>query len=138
MIKSKTNTKSKIWIGVDILLFGLSVFLFLIAVQQVLLFFLIAISILYRIKWRSDVITISATEIQISNWVTSTKTILELGSIECYAFNAELILGHRLLLISDNLVVAKIRHRNYSNLNDLLDYLDKKFKDRASRLNGIA
>jgi hypothetical protein len=67
MIKSITNTKSKIWIGVDIILFSLSVYLFLIAFQQPLLFFLIAISILYRIKWRSDVLTISATEIQIRN-----------------------------------------------------------------------
>lgn len=130
MIKSITKTKSKIWIGVDITLFSLSVYLFLIAFQQPLLFFLIAISILYRIKWRSDVITISATEIQVKNWFTSTKTILKIGSIECYAFNAELIMGHGLLLISDNLVVAKIRHRNYSNFDDLLDYLDTNLKDR--------
>lgn len=134
MIKSITNTKSKIWIGVDLVLFGISLFLFLIKFQQPLLFFLIAISILYRIKWRSDIVTISATEIQISNWFTSNKTILELGSIECYAFNAELMMGHRLLLISDNLVVAKTRHRNYSNLNELLDYLDNSLKIGSCRL----
>ena len=135
MMKSITNTKSKIWTGVDIIIFGISVFLFLFVSQQPVLLLLITIAILYRIKWRSDKLTINDTEIQINNWFTTTKTILELKKIEKYAFNAEVIMGERLLLISDNLVVAKIRHRNYSNLDDLLNYLDNKLKERSS---GIA
>jgi hypothetical protein len=88
----------------------------------------ITIAILYRIKWRSDKLIINDNEIQINNWFTTKKTTLELEKIENYAFNAEAIMGERLLLISDNLVVAKIRHKNYSNMDELLNYLDTKLK----------
>lgn len=89
---------------------------------------MIAIAVLYRIKWRSDTLVINENEIQILNWFTTSKTSLELEKIEKYVFNAEAIMGERLLLISDKLVVAKIRHRNYSNLNELLDFLDSRIK----------
>jgi hypothetical protein len=68
-------------------------------------------------------------EIRINNWFTTTRTTLELKTIENYAFNSEAIMGERLLLISENLVVAKIRLKNYSNMNELLDYLHTKLKN---------
>lgn len=128
MVKSITNRKSKIWTGIDILIFGMSAYAFLYISQQPVLLLMIAIAVLYRIKWRSDTLVINENEIQILNWFTTSKTSLELEKIEKYVFNAEAIMGERLLLISDKLVVAKIRHRNYSNLNELLDFLDSRIK----------
>jgi hypothetical protein len=128
MVKSITTTKSKIWIGIDFTIFGLSVFLFVFVSQQAILLLIIAIAILYRIKWRSDTVIINDTQIQIQNWFTASKTILEIKKVEKYAYNAEAIMGERLILISNDLVVAKIRHKNYSNMNELLDYLDSKLK----------
>jgi hypothetical protein len=135
MVKSITNKESKIWIGIDILILGMAIYLFLYVSQQPILLLIIMIAVLYRIKWRSDKLIINDNEIQITNWFTTTKTTLELRKIEKYAFNAEAIMGERLLLISDHLVVAKIRHKNYSNMNELLDYLDAKIKGRSSGIS---
>ena len=120
------------WTAIDILIFGLSVYLLLYALHQPIVLFIIAIAVLYRIKWRSDKLIINDNEIQIINSFTTTKTTVEMSRIEKYAFNAEPIMGERLLIISDNMVVAKIRHKNYSNLNELLDYLDTKLKGSSS------
>ena len=135
MVKSITNTKSKIWIAVDFIILGISISLIFFSPLGSILLLLPPILMLYRIKWKSDSIILYDSEIQINNWFTTTKTILELKKIDNYAFNAELIMGERLLLISDNLVVAKIRHENYSNLGDLLHFLDNKLNNG---LGGIA
>jgi hypothetical protein len=129
MVKSITNKKSKIWTAVDILIFGMAIYLFLFVSQQPILLLVITIAVLYRIKWRSDKLIVDDNEIRINNWFTTTRTTLELKTIEKYAFNSEAIMGERLLLISENLVVAKIRLKNYSNMNELLNYLDTKLKD---------
>lgn len=136
MIKSIANTESKIWIGIDILLFGLAVFLFLFLSQQPFVLSVSVIAILYRIKWRSDRLLISDKTVQIDNWFTTTNTILELGKIDNYVFNSEVFAGERLLLIGDKLVLAKIRHKNYSNLPELLSYLDDKLKGRSDSTRG--
>ena len=132
VIQSVTNTRSKIWIGIDILVFAFTLYRFLFVSLDPSLLFIVFVIVLYRIKWRSDKVIINDTEIQIVNWFTTTKTVYELNKIDVYAFNNELILGGRMLLISDNLVVVKIRHKNYSNFNDLLDFLDGKLKDGSS------
>lgn len=131
MIKSITNRHSRVSTGVDILIFGIAAYLFLFVSQEPLLLLAITIAVLYRIKWRSDKLIISDNEIQIINWFTRTKTTLNLNTIETYAFNAEAIMGERLLLIRDNLVVAKIRHKNYSNLDELLHFLNSKIEDTS-------
>jgi len=82
MVRSITKTTCKIWIGIDILIFLISVYFFLYVSQQPVLLLIITIAVLYRIKWRSDKLTISDMEIQIHNTFTSTKTSLKLNEIE--------------------------------------------------------
>jgi hypothetical protein len=130
MVKSATNTKSKIWNGLDVLIFGISVFFFVFVSQQEILLLITTIAILYRIKWRSDKVIINDTEIHIQNWFTTTKVAFELKTIETYAFNAEAFVGERLILISDGLVIAKIRLKNYSNVNELLTHLDRELNNK--------
>ena len=82
MVRSITKTTCKIWISIDILIFLISVYFFLYVSQQPVLLLIITIAVLYRIKWRSDKLTISDMEIQIHNSFTSTKTSLKLNEIE--------------------------------------------------------
>jgi len=82
MVRSITKTNCKIWISIDILIFLISVYFFLYVSQQPVLLLIITIAVLYRIKWRSDKLTISDMEIQIHNSFTSTKTSLKLNEIE--------------------------------------------------------
>jgi hypothetical protein len=134
MVKSITNTKSKIWIAVDIIVLVISVFLIFFSLLQSILLVVVAIVMLYRIKWKSDRLIMDNTEIIIDNWFTTTKTVLDIKKIDRYTFNTEALMGKRLLLISDNLVVAKIRHGNYSNIDELLSHLDNQLNDRPGAI----
>ena len=123
MVRSITNAKTKLWTVIDALVFAVCVYLFLVSSQQPIVLFVITLVILYRIKDRSYTITMTGNEIHISNRFTTTKATFAFTHIQKFAFTEQTFFGPRLLLISNDIVVAKIRYENYSNFQEILDVL---------------
>jgi hypothetical protein len=130
MIESKTNLKTKLWIGIDVIMLILCYFLFLYLTQNPIVLFAVTVTILYRIKWRTDVIKINDTQIEINNWFTTSRSTINLNEIDGVVFNEEALIGNRLLLIKNNSVLVKIRYESYANMPELLIYLHTRIKER--------
>ncbi|MGC3947593.1 MAG: hypothetical protein QM762_24325 [Chryseolinea sp.] len=127
-MKSITNTKTKIWIGIDMLLSALLIYLFLFVIHDIIFIITCSVVMLYRIKWKADTLEFRDNTVQIRNWFTTTRDTYELDKIDNYVFSDETLLGKRLLLVSANYAVAKIRYKNYSNVEDILGKLNERLK----------
>lgn len=132
-MKSVTKNSVKVWIAVDLVVLVAAFFHLIRSPAEALVAGAVIILMLYRIKWKSDVLVLTDRDIFIRNRFTTTTEIVPISDVDRYALFDSVTTGEQLLFIKENKVIASVYCSNYCNKKEILEFFDRKLSDRVGQ-----
>jgi len=132
-VKSKHRTSVKIWIAIKLILLVLSFLSLFQHPDQMALFFVFLVLLMYNLKSRSETITINDDGIIIRNYFTfdkKTYTFDDLDDIVKVQNEMDNLDGMSLYLRKGDKIFGKIRALNYQNVEEMVT----EIRSRKSRV----
>lgn len=136
-MKSIHNTKTKIFIGLELLLIVMLAAGMIANVEAALLNAILIVLLLYNLKSKSESITIDDNGITIKNWITIEKRSYRFEQFDTavkYIDSIETLGRLDMYLLKDNIIFCKIRGKNFKNFNELFLALEER-KIRSMSIN---
>lgn len=136
-MKSIHNTKTKIFIGLELLLIVMLAAGMIANVEAALLNVILIVLLLYNLKSKSESITIDDNGITIKNWITIEKRSYRFEQFDTavkYIDSIETLGRLDMYLLKDNIIFCKIRGKNFKNFNELFLALEER-KIRSMSIN---
>lgn len=136
-MKSIHNTKTKIFIGLELLLIVMLAAGMIANVEAALLNVILIVLLLYNLKSKSESITIDDNGITIKNWITIEKRSYRFEQFNTavkYIDSIETLGRLDMYLLKDNIIFCKIRGKNFKNFNELFLALEER-KIRSMSIN---